>query len=372
MTGRPESGDVHVHRGAQVPDDPKLSVCILVLEQPDLAQRCLDSLRRPGGSPQGTEFVVVANGTPTDRLERLTSGDDVVLVVNHENLGFPQGCNQAASVAKAPILLFLNDDSTVDTYCVEALVGAVSADSSIGAVGARIVSLDGVLEEAGSVIWRDGSAAHVGKGLPSGSQAYLQQRDVDYSSANGLLIRRDVWDVVGGFDERYFPAYFEDVDLCLALAAHGYRVRYEPGARVFHRGSQSTSLIYREFLLSRNQRKLVEKWGRELDRFEPRPVKDSGPDFDAAMERAIRLAATGGSPASHARRPGPIPDGPHAPEHTDPELAAMELHAEYQAYLEQRVAIADQRIGSLEKYLSRLWNVRLRRWAWSRLQRRLD
>ena len=257
----PVSSEPSVRRGARVPDDPSLSVCILVLERAQLALDCLDALRQPGGSPPGTELVVVANGTSADQLESLAGHEDVVLVVNRENLGFAGGCNQAASVARAPLVVFLNDDSTVDKGCIEALVRAASEDPEIGAVGARIVSVDGTLEEAGSVLWRDGSAAHVGKGLPPGSDAHRERRDVDYVSANGLLVTRRAWDLAQGFDERYFPAYFEDVDLCLALSERGFRIRYEPQALVVHQGSQSTSVVFREFLLRRNQRKLVEKWG---------------------------------------------------------------------------------------------------------------
>ena len=290
-----------VRRGAHVPADPRVSICILVLDRARLALACLESLRRPGACPPGTEFVVVANGTPAEQLEGLTAHEDVVLVVNQVNLGFPAGCNQAASLARAPLLVFLNDDSTVERGCIDALVGAASDDPTIGAVGARILSADGTLEEAGSVIWSDGSCDHVGEGLPPGSDAYQEPRDVDYASANGLLVSRRAWDVVGGFDERYFPAYFEDVDLCLALAAHGLRTRYEPQARVIHRGSQSSSNTYREFLLTRNQGKLVEKWGSALDRFERRPPKQTGPVFDAAVERALKRGATATRPrpASH-------------------------------------------------------------------------
>src|ERR1700733_15863876 len=123
-----------VLRGARVPDDPSLSICILVLEQAQLALSCLDSLRRPGASPPGTELVVVANGTPANQLDGLTAHEDVVLVVNEENLGFAAGCNQAASIARAPLLVFLNDDSTVETGCIDALIRAVSDDPEIGAV----------------------------------------------------------------------------------------------------------------------------------------------------------------------------------------------------------------------------------------------
>src|ERR1700729_2506187 len=89
-----------VQRGARVPDDPSLSICILVLEQAQLALDCLDALRRPGASPPGTELVVVANGTPPDQLDRLSGHEDLVLLVNRMNLGFSAGCNQAASVAR--------------------------------------------------------------------------------------------------------------------------------------------------------------------------------------------------------------------------------------------------------------------------------
>jgi len=218
-----------LRRGGLVPATPCLSVCILVLEHTALALNCLDSLRRPGALPPGTELVVVANGTPNDQLDALTAHDDVVLVVNDVNLGFAGGCNQAASVARAPLLIFLNDDSTVEVGCIEALVRASSTDPAIGAVGARIVSADGTLQEAGSVIWRDGLTTHVGEGLSPDSIAFQESRDVDYASANGLLVTRRAWDAVGGFDERFYPAYFEDVDLCLSLVERGFRVRYGQG-----------------------------------------------------------------------------------------------------------------------------------------------
>lgn len=352
-----------------MPNDPSVSVCILVLEHAQLAMDCLDALRRPGASPTGTELVVVANGTSPDQLDRLAGHEDVVLVVNRENLGFSAGCNQAASVARAPILVFLNDDSTVAEGCLAALIRVVSDDPAVGAVGSRIMSVDGSLQEAGSVLWRDGSAAHVGEGLPPGSDAYLEPRDVDYASANGLLVTRSAWDVVGGFDERYFPAYFEDVDLCLALAAHGLRIRYEPEARVIHRGSQSTTRLYRDFLLSRNQKRLVEKWGQALDQFEPRPPKDSGPVFDAAMERAIKRRSAGATSPRPAAAGAAVGDTP-VPRSADPPEGPLDLRADYQSYLEQRVTDGDRRISTLETYLAGLWGVRLRRWAGGLLARR--
>ena len=74
----------------------------------------------------------------------------------------------------------------------------------------------------------------MGRGLPPGTPAYDSVRDVDYCSGCGLLVRREAWEAAGGFDEAYFPAYREDVDLCLSLRARGYRTVYAPGARVVH------------------------------------------------------------------------------------------------------------------------------------------
>jgi cellulose synthase/poly-beta-1,6-N-acetylglucosamine synthase-like glycosyltransferase len=313
-------------------------------------------------------MVVVANGTPPEQLDSLTGHDDVVLVVNEVNLGFSAGCNQAASVARARLLLFLNDDSTVEDGCINALIRTASSDPEIGAVGSRILGVDGTLQEAGSVLWRDGSAAHVGEGLPPESNAYQEPRYVDYASANGLLVTRRAWETVGGFDERFSPAYFEDVDLCLTLAAHGFRTRYEPRARVVHRGSQSTSSVYRGFLLRRNQRRLVEKWGHALDQFDRPPAKHTGPTFDAAVQRAVIGAASPRSVAVAAS--GEIGDRARPAVSADPVRAADELHAEYLAYLEQRVADGDRRVSTLETYLSGLWGVRLRRWVGGRLARR--
>jgi len=356
-----------VVRGSLVPDDPEVSVCILVLDDADLAVRCLEALRRhPAVAP--TELVVVANGTSEDQLALLSAGDDVVLVVSPVNLGFAGGCNCAATVARGRFLVFLNDDSAIEPGCVDALVRAASAVPGVGAVGARILSPDGTLQEAGSVLWRNGWAAHVGEGLPAGTTAYGIPRDVDYASANAMLVSRAAWDDVGGFDPQFFPAYFEDVDLCLALRANGWRVRYEPAARVVHEGSRSTSATYRRFLLFRNHARLMAKWSEALDRFEPRPEADAGPAFERALRRGVDRAAAG--PAVQAPTGvGGRGDGGRSPGPGAAARAAEELQGEYLAYLEQTAADSLARVRQLEEYVDRLWGVRFRRWVSRRLRR---
>ena len=264
-----------------------VSVCIPVVSDHGLIETCLDSLA--GSRPSAeTEVVVVANGLGWNELSSLRNRDDVVLVRSAVNAGFSGGNNLAARFARGRYLLLLNDDSVVEAGYIDQLLGAVQRDPSIAAVGGKILSADGSLQEAGSILWSDGWAAHVGAGLPADSTAYDYVRYADYVSANGLLVVRQAWDVVGGFDERYFPAYYEDVDLCLALWDHGYRVAYEPRARLTHLESQSTSAPFRNFLLIRNREQLVAKWSALLRDFGDRPDPADVAAIDLAVYRAER------------------------------------------------------------------------------------
>jgi GT2 family glycosyltransferase len=262
-----------------------VSVCLPVVAEPGRALACIDSLTVV--REQGLiEVIVMANGLVVAERTVFDERADIVVVRSGTNLGFAGGNNLAAHFARGRYLLLLNDDSTVAAGCVERLVETAEADPTIGAVGCRILSADGSVQEAGSVLWGDGWATHVGAGLPGGTDHFAYVRDVDYASANGLLVRKSAWDAVSGLDERYFPAYFEDADLCLTLRRHHYRVVYEPRARLTHLEGQSTSWRYRNFLLRHNRDVFVAKWGEELATRADRPAQ---PD-DAAVERAIHRA----------------------------------------------------------------------------------
>lgn len=272
-------------RGRHVPQTPVVSVCIPVVSDHGLIHDCLDALVRSRPAAE-TEVVVVANGLSGDGISSLRNREDIVLVRSDVNTGFSGGNNLAARFARGRYLLLLNDDSIIEAGFVDRLLGAFERDPSVAAVGGRILSADGTLQEAGSVLWRDGWVAHVGLGLPADSTAYSYVRYADYVSANGLLVDRGAWDLVGGLDERYFPAYYEDVDLCLAIREHGYRVAYEPRARLRHLESQSTATGFRNFLLIRNRAQLITKWSARLDDFgdPPDPIDEAA--IDAAVLRA--------------------------------------------------------------------------------------
>ncbi len=357
-------------------------MCIPVVSNHGLIDSCLDALAdsRPAAD---TEVVVVANGLTEDGLSSLRKREDIVLVFSAVNTGFSGGNNLAAAFARGKFLLFLNDDSLVEAGFVDRLLGVVQGDPSIAAAGGKILSADGTLQEAGSVLWSDGWVAHVGAGQPADSPAYAQQRNVDYISANGLLVDRQAWDAIGGFDERYFPAYYEDVDLCLALLRRHYRVVYEPQAQLRHLESQSTSAPFRSFLLERNRARLLAKWSTWLQTFpdHPDPIDVAAIDAAVLRERSPHQGPdsfggdAGGGPAV------PITGGVSQRDRDYAEAAAR-IRNEYLLYLERELARlqsvldeSDAAFGDLvdafddkERYIESLPSVRVKKWVHGRLR----
>ncbi len=286
-------------RGARVPPSPAVSIIVLVTDATDLALRCIDSITANSAGGPVAEVVVLANGTPARALSALSGRDDIVLVRSAVNHGFGGGCNWATRFASGDRFVFLNDDTTVTPGWLAALSDAMDDDAGIGVAGSRVLLRDGRLQEAGDVIWRDGSTSHLGRGLPADEPALSSRRDVDYVSFCSAMVRRQAWDDVGGFDERYFPAYYEDADLCMSARAKGWRVVCEPASVVVHDEGASTPVPLRHFLSRRNQAIFAGKWKAALVQFDERPARaDARTVMTAALKRA-----TGPAPPSTPSRP---------------------------------------------------------------------
>jgi len=329
-------------RGARVlAAVPDVSIVIPVLRRTDLAGPCLDSLSRLT-TPPTFEVIVVANGSPDTAIAELSRRDDIVLVTSGVNLGFAGGCNWGARFARGRHLVLLNDDTEVEDGWLRALVQLVETDPGIGAVGSRILGFDGTLQEAGSVLWRDGGTYQVGRGLPPGTGLHTSVRAVDYSSACGLLVRMSAWREVGGFDDAYFPAYHEDVDLCLALRAAGYGVLYSPDARLrHHQGASAADVPLLTFAALRNGMYFCAKWAATLDEYDVAPKPRS---IDAAVEAAVRHGAE--------RRPPARTPAPAAGEDLEPPTEREGLARQIQA-LQNQSRLKDAFIAHLQEDLRR-------------------
>ncbi len=219
---------------------PALSVIMVVHGQFALTMMALASLRANFAGP--IELVLVDSGSAdeTRRITRYVRG--ARLLRFDSNIGFVRACNAALSGVTADAVLFLNNDVELAPGAVAVALRRIGSDSRIGAVGGKVLRSHGVLQEAGSIVWRDGeTAGYLRDASPLAPEANFV-RDVDFCSAVFLLVRASLLASLGGFDVAFSPAYCEDVDLCVRIAQAGFRVVFDPAIVVHHleHGSSST------------------------------------------------------------------------------------------------------------------------------------
>ena len=258
--------------------EPRVSVFVLTQKDAGLLAGCLTSLAQQLPASIPAEVLVLCNGAAPEVVafaQRQVTGARVL--VSPVNLGFGGGNNRLAREARGELLLLLNDDAEVEPGWLEPLVQTLDEHPRAAAVGSRILFPDGRVQEAGSVLFDDGSTAPVGRGLPAGSGAWSFRRRVDFTSANSLLLRACAYAEVGGFDEDYYPAYYEDLDLALALRAAGWSWLYDGRSRIRHQESASTTTHYKHWLFARNVERVRSKWAESLQDQLPRPA-GGGPD----------------------------------------------------------------------------------------------
>ncbi|MBS0570055.1 MAG: glycosyltransferase [Proteobacteria bacterium] len=268
-------------------ETPRVSIVIPVFNQIDYTIACLRSLaERP--CVASCEVVVVDDASTDATAERLAQVSGIRIVRNARNLGFVGSCNAGAGVARGEFLAFLNNDTVVESGWLDALLSAFEQEPEAGLVGAKLVYPDGRLQEAGGIVFADGSGWNYGRFDDPADPRYEFRREADYCSGAAILLRRDLFGQLGGFDLRYAPAYYEDTDLAFAVRAAGKKVIYEPRATVVHfegitAGTDTGSGMKRHQLI--NRATFQEKWQRELAH-QPAPIHDAKDAEAAANFRA--------------------------------------------------------------------------------------
>jgi GT2 family glycosyltransferase len=241
-----------------VHETPLISVVLILHNRAELTFGCLQALRGEATSVD-IEVLIVDNASSRETTDLLAQTRGAHVIRNEDNRHFIDGCNQAAAVARGRFLLFLNNDAQLLPGALAQAVATYQSDDRIGAVGGQIRLLDGRLQEAGSILWADGSADGYGRDADPHSGEYTFQRDVDYCSGAFLLTTRQLFDEVGGFDTRYRPAYYEDSDYCVTLRRRGYRIVYEPRAILVHYENGSSDSGAARELMQTNHGRFVEK-----------------------------------------------------------------------------------------------------------------
>lgn len=246
----------------------KTSIILLCYNKIELTFQCLRSLLREVDL-KDTEIIVVNNASVDSTKEVLSYFDGYIRALNNEeNLGFVHGNNAGAKLARGEHLVFLNNDTVVLPGWLENMVETAEADPKVGVVGPMLLYPDFTLQEAGGIVWKDGSASHYGWGGSPDDRRFNFAREVDYVIGASLLIRRELFERLGGFDSLYAPIYYEDVDICFGARSLGYKVVYQPLSRILHFEGATTGTDTR-FGLKRfqivNREKFREKRREELE-----------------------------------------------------------------------------------------------------------
>ncbi|MGE0800689.1 MAG: glycoside hydrolase family 99-like domain-containing protein [Lautropia sp.] len=246
---------------------PAVSIIVPVYGQTKLTLECLASIANATGGFDDYEVIVADDASVDPEIELLGRVANLRIVRQPTNLGFLRNCNAASRAARGRFLVFLNNDTQVTPGWLAAMVALHESAPGIGAVGPKLLFPDGHLQEAGARLRWDGSAEMIGLGGSPADPAYSRPRAVDYCSGGCLLLAAELFQALGGFDERYAPAYCEDSDLCLRIRDRGLQIVYCPGAVVVHHLSKSSESIDRDYKLrciGRNLDALSDRWHQRL------------------------------------------------------------------------------------------------------------
>src|SRR5580658_5398524 len=227
------AGIVPENAGFTLSGEPVVSVIIPTYGQTAFTMRCLASIQLH--LPEvPIEIIVVDDAFPGAETAPLAAVMGVRLLRNETNLGFIRACNAAARMARGQFIMFLNNDTEVLPGWLDRMLDIFASRPDAGIVGSKLIGDDGALQEAGGIIWRDASGWNFGRGRDPDEAEFNYVREVDYCSGASLLVRREVFLEVGGFDERYAPAYCEDSDLSFRLRRHGLKTFYQPRSEIIH------------------------------------------------------------------------------------------------------------------------------------------
>jgi len=265
--------------------EPLATIIVPVYNQLEYTAACLQSLaevhcRTP------FEVIVVDDASSDATADWLPGCDGVRFVRNDDNLGFIGSCNRGAAMARGRYLVFLNNDTRVTDDWLDRLIEPFSTDEPVGIVGARLVYADGTLQEAGGIVFRDGSGWNYGRGDHPDRPEYGFISEADYVSGACLAIERATFESLGGFDPYFAPAYYEDTDLCFRARSRGLKVLYQPAARVIHyegatSGTDEASGAKRYQAV--NRERFRERWAEALARHPENPGA-----FSRDAARALR------------------------------------------------------------------------------------
>lgn len=261
---------------------PVVSIIILNFNRPELTILSAMSVLGAGiGVPY--EVLVIDNGSEPNAVELLRQHSlPLRIECLSSNRFFGEGNNLGADRARGDYLLFLNNDAFVAKGCVDQLLDCFAREPACGAAAPVFYYPNGALQEAGALVSTDGMTVQRGKHSPFDVDSLLDINAVDYVSAACLMIPADTFTAIGGFNYRFDPAYYEDVDLCFRLRALGKTAVVAKHARCMHIENASSASAGDDFKLhevsGHNRSVFVSLWDDYLSLRSPESLRSAAAD----------------------------------------------------------------------------------------------
>ena len=272
------------------PEQPQVSIVIPVHNKWAYTAACLRSLAEtPCRVP--FEVIVVDDQSSDETAARLAGIEGLVHLTNEENLGFVGSCNRGTGRARGEFIVLLNNDTQVLEGWLEALAETYRRFPDTGLAGARLIYPNGRLQEAGGIVFKDGSGWNYGRNDDPERPEYRYAREVDYCSGACIMLRTDLFRELGGFDPHYAPAYYEDTDLAFRIRARGLQVRVQPAAVVVHHEGVTSGTDLNtgtKRFQEINRAKFIERWQAALADY-PAPIVNPEDPREICRARDHRL-----------------------------------------------------------------------------------
>jgi GT2 family glycosyltransferase len=251
------------------PEAPIVSIVIPVFNNWRYTYACLQAIRERSGDEIPYEVIIADDKSTDDMPIMLEHIHGINVLRNTRNLGFLLNCNNAVKHVRGKYVVFLNNDTEVQSDWLHPLVDLFERVCNVGMVGGKLLHDDGRVQEAGGIILQNGWGHPYGSDADPASYELNYVKEVDCLIGACIMVEKSVFLSLGGFDEAFAPAFYEEFDFAFTLRTHGYKVMYQPASCILHHECSSYGNELRNKYSIKNHQMFCRKWQNVLTQHAP-------------------------------------------------------------------------------------------------------
>jgi len=225
---------------------PKVSYILVSYNGGDDLIACIDSIEKQIGEK---EIILVDNASLDNSITQIGMYKTITIIELHSNLGVASAWNIGAKHAHGSFYIFITQDVILDDKFQYEILKTFTNTKDIGVIGSLLLYPNKrKIQHAGGIIIKPRyTTRHIGYGLTYKKGEYEGIKDQEYVTGAVMACRSEVFRIIDGFDNSFFPAYYEDVDFCFRVTKVGWRVVIDPNAKGFHRESTTLGVKSKQF-----------------------------------------------------------------------------------------------------------------------------